>query len=149
MFVKDLMKGCGSTGKSGAVNCGGFALGINEWWRPSDYGMNMYDMDEIKEYLEDAFYLEFVGIFTPAEAKAYYKKNVNNYLLYRTGPDDFHFMNVTYRGKVYHKRGGWTYEVQTIQAMQPFNEYWESFGRSQNIVYDSKILMMRWTGKRG
>ena len=132
------------------INCGGYALRTMDWLLPMDYGYNDEDLDEMIAFHEDLFNLKCVGVFTGPEAFEYYKKHLDNYVLYRISydNDDFHYITVTKRLEFYNKSGmtkAFKGKVLSDNRVNPFADSW--FPETMN--YDSPILMFKWTGPAG
>lgn len=131
-----------------SINCGGYALGIKDWVLPFEHREDYRRYEDFARLLEDYFHLETVGVMTHDELLDHWIGDRDNYLLYRHSQDvhgphsDFHFMNLDKRGKGWHKRGA-TFP-EKLGTDEIFNVWYN--GRT---VYDSKILVMRWTGPRG
>jgi hypothetical protein len=146
-MAKMTMKGSGSNAVRKSINCAGYALGVQDWFDMDRYSKEIDDFDEIAHGLEVDFNLEYVGVMHHEDAEEYFKTEGGDLLLYRVSynDEDFHFMNVTHRGRVYHKQGSYDAVTGGFKTIGAFNKYWKNY----HILYDSYILVMKWTGPRG
>lgn len=137
-------------GKRRDVNCGGYALRTMDWLLPKDYGYDDRDIDDMIAFHEDLFNLKVVGVFNGDEALEYYKKHLDNYVLYRLSYDwdDFHWVTVTKRLEFYNKSGrsqAFKGKVFGDDRLNPFGDNWFK----DQINYEGPMIMMKWTGPAG
>lgn len=135
------------------INCGGYALRTNDWVDPEDDGYDPYDLDDMVAYHQDLFGLEVVGVFTPAEAEAYYRENLDTYILYRfvnnEYEDDFHWVTITKRCEYYSKSGRSDVDKGKVfndKVFEVFADEWEHKYKAIP-AYDSLIIMMKGFSK--
>ena len=121
-------------------NCGGFAFGTRDWYMPNGWEDRYYDFDwdpteeeELQRYtesmLDEIFGLRL--IYSEKELKPH-----EFLVLFRIGPDDFHFVRKE-NGRYYHKRG-WYHEIEEIEEDEVYGPDWVD-GK-----YDSDIVMFAY-----
>lgn len=128
--------------KAEQYNCGGYALGTKDWFRPyktthrgarADYQKllqdNNYDYDEILEKCSTFIIKNSSGNIRRVEEDEEIRKD-ENLVAFRIGMHDFHFM--VRKGKNwFHKMG--VENIQRIKKKYVFAESW-------NYAYDSDII---------
>lgn len=110
-------------GKWDGANCFGYAVGINDWLLTS------YDYDDVRHQLTSEFGLEEVS-----------KKEMRlgeEYILFRTGYDDYHFVKCHKTGHFTHKRG--SYPPETISRKVALGPIWHN----GHLTYSHKLLIFR------
>lgn len=142
--VKDLMKGAHHKGLKRYVNCAGYALGVNEYLQVDDYVNDYTDLAEVAAWLEADYNLEPVGIYRDAQDFLDQNRTAGQFLFYRvnTSGIDYHFVLMNHRGTVYDKRGQSRYIRRPLRQSILMRKDWGG-------LYNSNVLVMRYTGHRG
>jgi len=139
------MKGIAG-GKSRYVNCTGFALNVNEYLQPEDFGAVWSNTRSIAEATPKHFNVELIGIMDAEQARKACKGG--DFVLFRYGTEDYHWVTYTHRGQGFHKRGTAKYEKLTTDEVFA-NTWYNKSNRGGIITYDSRFVVFKWVGERG
>lgn len=120
------------TGKYNRANCMGYALRINEWLAPysRDFGdrMEAFSTEDMVAVLIDEYKLTPVTKGQMVLGK--------EYVAFRRGFEDFHFVRRLPTGQWKHKQG--RTKITDIKKTEVFNDYWSYDGPRE---YKSKLYI--------
>ncbi len=129
-----------------SYNCGGFALGTDDWYFPGrlcndgdDYEMLEYSFDDNEEaflhHLVDLMLEEFEGYLRIVESEHDIEDD-EVVVFFRIGAGDFHFITKEPDGKYWHKMGEW--DIEEIEEEEVYSDCWCCRYDSEMIIFAYK-----------
>ena len=109
------------------ANCYGYAFGKNRWFLIECFRRYSRNYEKCVEELEERYNLKRVRRQDMVLGK--------EYIAFRVGLKDYHFMKRGKKGHWRHKQGRW--QIQPISEKEVFAPQWFC----EDLIYDSKIYL--------